>query len=139
MSSPDLKLLSDGDLDTFTYLTVNLSILRTGATLFPISPRNSAPAIAHLLRTTGVTAILVGSEPSSNRLASAAFDIIRGSGGTLPGVAQMPTFDEMFLACSAGLIDTEDFLPPLGRRQQDRAGLIVHSSGPYAPVTARFG
>ena len=121
--------------DTFTYLTVNLSILRTGATLFPISPRNSAPAIAHLLRTTGVTAVLVGSEPLLNRLAAAAFEIIRNSGDALPGLAQMPTFDEMFVACSAGSFDTEDFLPPLGWRQQDRAGLIVHSSGPYASVT----
>jgi acyl-CoA synthetase (AMP-forming)/AMP-acid ligase II len=123
--------------DTFTYLTVNLSVLRIGATLFPISPRNSAPAIAHLLQTTGVTAILVGGEPSLNRLASAAFNIIRNSGGVPPTAAQMPTFGDMFLACSDGAIDTEEFLPPLGWRRHDVAGLIVHSSGPYLfPVIA---
>ena len=115
--------------DTFTYLTVNLSVLRTGATLFPISPRNSAPAIAHLLEATGVTAILVGGEPSLKRLAAAAFDIIRNSGGTPPNVAQMPAFDEILLTHSATAIDTDEFLPPLGWRRQDRAGLIVHSSG----------
>jgi len=43
----------------------------------------------------------------------------------------MPTFDEMFLSRSATEIDTEKFLPPLGWRQKDRAGLIVHSSGPF--------
>ena len=121
--------------DTFTYLTVNLSILRTGATLFPISPRNSAPAIAHLLQETGVTAILVSSDSSLNRLASAALDIIQNSGGTLPNVARMPTFDEMFLACSATMIGTEKFLPPLRWRQQDRAGLIVHSSGSSSVIS----
>lgn len=41
----------------------------------------------------------------------------------------MPSFDDMFLPCSATGIDTEDFLPPLGWRPQGRAGLIVHSSG----------
>ena len=41
----------------------------------------------------------------------------------------MPTFDEMFLARSATTTDTDEFLPPLGWRQKDRAGLIVHSSG----------
>ena len=115
--------------DTFTYLTVNLSVLRTGATLFPISTRNSAPAVAHLLQTTGVTAIIVSSEPSLKRLAATAFDIIRNSGGAPPSEAQMPTFDEMFSASSATEIDTEEFLPPLGWRPKDRAGLIVHSSG----------
>ena len=116
--------------DTFTYLTVNLSVLRTGATLFPISPRNSAPAIAHLMETTGVTAILVGDEPSLKRLAAAAFDIIRNSGGSPPNVAQMPAFDDIFLTRSTTVIDTDEFIPPLGWRRQDRAGLIVHSSGP---------
>lgn len=76
-----------------------------------------------------MTAILVGGEPSLNRLAAAAFNIIRNSGGTPPSVAQMPTFDEIFLTRSATVIDTDEFLPPLGWRRQDRAGLIVHSSG----------
>lgn len=78
---------------------------------------------------------MVGNEPSLNRLASAAFNIIRNSGGVPPIAAQMPSFDDMFLACSEGLIDTEEFLPPLGWRRKDWAGLIVHSSGPYfSPV-----
>jgi len=116
---------------------VNLSVLRTGATLFPISPRNSAPAVAHLLETTGVTAILVGGEPSLNRLAAAAFSIIRNAGGTPPSAALIPTFDDIFSTRSATVIDTDEFLPPLGWRRHDRAGLIVHSSG-LSPATTEF-
>ena len=38
-------------------------------------------------------------------------------------------FGEMLSARSAKMIDTEEFLPPLGWRQQDQAGLTAHSSG----------
>ena len=54
-------------------------------------------------------------------------------------MAQMPTFDEMFSVCSGTEIETEEFLPPLGWRQQDRAGVIVHSSGLFSSAIAKFG
>lgn len=45
-----------------------VGVLMTGHTIFPVSPRNSPVAIAHLLRKTGVTHLLIGREPAFQTL-----------------------------------------------------------------------
>src|SRR6202034_3963513 len=44
--------LSECWTDTITYFFFMVGILRAGFTVFPISPRNNPPAIAHLLKKT---------------------------------------------------------------------------------------
>ncbi|KAK0491291.1 hypothetical protein IW261DRAFT_1547429 [Armillaria novae-zelandiae] len=46
--------------DTITYFTTMMSLLHANFILFPISPRNSALAVAHLLHKVGVEHVLVG-------------------------------------------------------------------------------
>jgi acyl-CoA synthetase (AMP-forming)/AMP-acid ligase II len=77
-----LSILTSDVTDTITYCKIGsqfllsvgrtnfgggvcafVGVLMTGHTIFPVSPRNSPVAIAHLLRKAGATHLLIGREP----------------------------------------------------------------------------
>ncbi len=47
-----------GIVDTITYYTMIMAVMRRGYAIIPISPRNSPAAVAHLIKTVCVNAFL---------------------------------------------------------------------------------
>ncbi|KAK0461852.1 uncharacterized protein EV420DRAFT_1665230 [Desarmillaria tabescens] len=87
--------------DTITYFTTMMSLLRANFIFFPISPRNSALAVAHLLHKVGVQHVLVGRDVSMQDLARASLNILKSqysySSDDLPDLSPVPVFEELFL------------------------------------------
>ncbi|KIM78762.1 hypothetical protein PILCRDRAFT_10982 [Piloderma croceum F 1598] len=114
--------------DTITYLTTVMGIIRAGYTVFPISPRNSAAAVAHLLSAKTVTHMLVSEEKSMQSLAKTALELMRSSMTEMPGTSLMPLFEDIY-------IDEADMifqpLPPT-RPDLNELAAILHSSGSTA-------
>jgi hypothetical protein len=61
-----------------------MGIIRAGYTVFPISHRNSAAAVAHLLSAKNVTHMLVGEEKSMQSLAKTALELMESSMTEIP-------------------------------------------------------
>ncbi|KAI0265422.1 acetyl-CoA synthetase-like protein [Gloeopeniophorella convolvens] len=115
--------------DTVTYVTTEVGILRAGFAVFPISPRNSPEAIAHLLKKTGTAHLLVGGEPMLQRLAAASLDLLREEG--LPDIpfSTMPQFEDIYPEGPSG---SEFKRYPKVKFDLDAPSLILHSSGSTA-------
>lgn len=97
--------------------------MRAGFQAFPISPRNSAVAIAHLLKSTGSTYLFVSSDPAMQGLAKAALDAVGSEDTTSIKQLPMPVFSTLFDS------DTGDLLPPMENVDLNQLAMILHSSG----------
>lgn len=102
-------------------------IERANCTVFPISPRNSPAAIAHLLKMTSTTHVLVGSEPALAELAAASLTLME-EGVFRPQTSLMPSFQDIYKA-SDGPFE----LLPLVKPSIESIGIIMHSSGTGLP------
>ncbi|KAJ3520636.1 hypothetical protein NM688_g9133 [Phlebia brevispora] len=111
--------------DTITYFTTIVGIMRAGYIVFPISPRNSAAAVAHLISRTSTSHALVGSEPALQELAAGALKILVDSEKAQPGMSNIPVFEDIFIDDHE---ETFEPLPPYKPGWDDPA-LIMHSSG----------
>jgi len=111
-------------LDTITYATVKLGIVRAESAAFAISPRNSAPGVAHLIEKTGSKYIIV--TPDLKPLADAAVAALKEQGSEIPLIQLMPAFEGLFPDH-----DPEDFeyLPEPKLKGLDDPTVILHSSG----------
>jgi acyl-CoA synthetase (AMP-forming)/AMP-acid ligase II len=114
--------------DTITYFTVLAGIIRAGHIAFPISPRNSPQAVAHLLSKTGVAHVFVGTESALKDLAAASLKIAENNGSkTLPTLSAVPAFEELFTENVAMPIE----LLPAYKPDWDDMALYMHSSGAW--------
>ena len=116
-------------IDTITYFTLIAGVIRAGYTVFPISPRNSAQAIAHLLAKTDTSHLFVGAEASLQELAAASLDgLSRERDAKLPKLSTMPLFEDLYLD------DHETTFKPLPSYKPDwnDSAFIVHSSGAFS-------
>jgi acyl-CoA synthetase (AMP-forming)/AMP-acid ligase II len=104
-----------------------IAIQRAGFVAFPISPRNSSAAVAHLLTKTASEYLLVGREASLQDLASAALDIMRDATTPLPHKAEMPVFEDIYSNSSKAAFEP---LPPLNADLDDPC-VMMHSSGTH--------
>ncbi|KAJ6599959.1 hypothetical protein DFH09DRAFT_970599 [Mycena vulgaris] len=130
-SRPMVAILASAD--QITYFSVITGILRAGYQAFPISPRNSDVAVAHLLRSTSCAHVFVSADAAMQKLAGAAAEKISALGGELK-IISMPTFDELFEAS-----DAFESLPPMDKVGLDEPAIILHSSGSTAfPKTITF-
>ncbi|KAG9217913.1 hypothetical protein CCMSSC00406_0005283 [Pleurotus cornucopiae] len=109
--------------DTITYFTTVVGMLRAEIIVFPVSPRNSPPAVAHLLRRTQPTNVLVSVETPIKELVNEALELLRSENEKkIPVVAPMPVFEQLYT--------DEPFQPlPPRTRDLDSTRIIVHSSG----------
>ncbi|CAL1699337.1 unnamed protein product [Somion occarium] len=114
--------------DTITSFTLQAGIMRAGHAVFPISPRNSPPAIAHLLSKTGAQHLLVGPEPALQSLAKASLKIMSDADSPLPALAAVPAFEGLYPQRDD---PTFELLPPI-RPDWDDPAVILHSSGSTA-------
>ncbi|KAJ6588257.1 acetyl-CoA synthetase-like protein [Mycena capillaripes] len=109
--------------DQITYFSLIAGILRAGYQAFPISPRNSDIAIAHLLQSTDCTHVFVSADDAMQKLAGAAVGRMSAKIKLLP----VPTFEELFAPS-----DPPVLLPPMHKTSLDAPAVILHSSGSTA-------
>ncbi|SJL14874.1 uncharacterized protein ARMOST_18349 [Armillaria ostoyae] len=115
--------------NSITYFAVITGLMRLGFTPFPISPRNSAAAVAHLLKSTNSRHLVVGQDVSLQKLADTVCHQfweadVDNKITTIP----MPRFSDLF-STKPGSYEP---LPPV-RPDWSQTALIMHSSG-----TTRF-
>lgn len=127
-----------GIADTITYWATMTSIMCLGLVAFPISPRNSAIAVAHLVKSVGLTQLFVSSDPAMQRLCSDAQLILKDDGielNLLPMLQYSQISDEGPDAAHA----EEIAFPKL---DLERTVCIYHSSGKLCyryPFLVSFG
>jgi acyl-CoA synthetase (AMP-forming)/AMP-acid ligase II len=121
-------------VDTVTYVTTEVGILRAGFAVFPISPRNSPEAIAHLLKKTGVNHLLVGGEPMLQKLATASLELLRVDGQPKTAISHMPHFEDLY---PHNGLDGEFKHYPAVKFNLNAPSLILHSSGQH--ILAHLG
>ncbi|GJE91046.1 acetyl-CoA synthetase-like protein [Phanerochaete sordida] len=114
--------------ESITYFTLMTGICRAGFIAFPISPRNSPEAVAHLLAETGVSYIFVGVEDALQRLWAAAAEALRADGATPPWMHAVPAFRTLYPAER----DPHFKLLPVPDARWDDVTIILHSSGSTA-------
>lgn len=114
------------DLDTITYFIIVLGVVRAGFPVFPISPRNSAPAVAHLLSETHASHILISNDSLIGQLARDAIAEMRKNGvADIPTICALPGHTDIYNKKLA-------FDPlPSQKYDYDASSVIVHSSGQY--------
>ncbi|KAG7447913.1 acetyl-CoA synthetase-like protein [Guyanagaster necrorhizus] len=130
--SPVVAILSLSD--TITYFVTMMSLLRANYVFFPISPRNSAVAVAHLLHKVGVQHVLIGRDASMQDLANQALEILKSqySSDTFPELSSIPIpiFEDYFQSQWEQNTHEENLpLPPI---DPDSLAFYLHSSGSTA-------
>ncbi|THV08180.1 acetyl-CoA synthetase-like protein [Dendrothele bispora CBS 962.96] len=120
--------------DTIPYYTTMLSIIRANYIVFPISSRNSAAAVAHLIAKANVGHILIGRDTSMQDLLTNTFEILKTQYQqfSLPGVSSMPLFEDLYTSISDEEIDVIRGQIPLLRQNPEDIQLYLHSSGSTA-------
>ncbi|KAK0458897.1 uncharacterized protein EV420DRAFT_1269857 [Desarmillaria tabescens] len=114
--------------DTITYWITLMSIMKADYVVFPISPRSSAAAVAHLLEKVSVRHILVSKDPAMQALVKGALDILQMSAdhNILPFSFPSPSLEDLFT--DAPITDEV----PYGRGKLDDVVMYIHSSGSTA-------
>ncbi|KAK0184801.1 NRPS-like enzyme [Armillaria mellea] len=115
--------------NSITYFAIITGLMRLGFTPFPISPRNSAAAVTHLLKSTHSRHLVVGQDVSLQKVADKVCHQfweadVDNKITTIP----MPRFSDLFSSKSGSY----DPLPPV-RPDWSQTAFIMHSSG-----TTRF-
>ncbi|KZV64362.1 acetyl-CoA synthetase-like protein [Peniophora sp. CONT] len=113
--------------DTITYSATMLAIMRCGHTVFCISTRNSAAAVAHLARATGAFQLFVSPDHAMQHLVHEASEMLKQDGLNLDALP-IPQFDQVYFKDSVSSLDEGR----LRRPSADDPVLILHSSGSTA-------
>jgi acyl-CoA synthetase (AMP-forming)/AMP-acid ligase II len=100
-------------------------ICRAGFTAFPISPRNSPEAVAHLLEETSVSYIFVSAEDALQKLWEASLEFLERRGAVPPSKHDVPSFQQLYPAEP----DPDFELLPAPDVHWDDTIIILHSSG----------
>ena len=124
-----ISTLTPNSSDSVTYTCLLLGIIRAGFIVFPISPRNSPAAVAHLLRQTDSHHVFVSPDhamqtliAATRLLVSEAFDITTHS---------TPTFETLFPSVE-GESEEPVFVAP--KKGPHDIAAIYHSSGKCPPL-----
>lgn len=112
--------------DTVTYVTTEVGIMRAGFAVFPISPRNSPEAIAHLLKKSAARHLMVGGEPMLQKLAASSLELLRADGYPETPVSNMPQFEDLY---PRDRTHTDFNYYPAVKFDHHAPALILHSSG----------
>jgi acyl-CoA synthetase (AMP-forming)/AMP-acid ligase II len=101
-----------------------MGLLRSHITVFPISPRFSASVLAHLLKETKATHIIVGSEPLLRQVLAEALGTMNTKSIVTPDVIEMPTFGALY----ADRHGSNTELIPSYSVDFDSTAIILHTS-----------
>lgn len=120
-----------GWTETISYFITIVAVQRADCVVFPISPRNSPAAVAHLLQAVNVDHVLVGREPVVQTLLNDALETLKSTkpDHTLPETSTMQSFEELF--------DTAQQAPkpgdlPMTNTALTDIAIYFHSSGSTA-------
>ncbi|KAJ3897995.1 hypothetical protein F5879DRAFT_910286 [Lentinula edodes] len=114
--------------ETISYFITMMSIIRANFIVFPISPRNSPQAVAHLISKVSVDHILTGHESSMQDLVREALEIVKTSAmNHVPQVSLAPFFEDLF---ENPVTNADDL--PFKRRNPHDILFYIHSSGSTA-------
>ncbi len=102
-----------------------------GLTPFPISIRNSAIAVAHLVTKTGVKQMFVTGDGAMQRLAREANEILAKDGLEFE-VLPMPLFEDLY-----GPGGDDNLVPMHPNLTPERKSIMLHSSGQYLVLPLR--
>lgn len=105
-----------------------MAVLRANYIVFPISPRNSAAAVAHLISKTNITHILLGHEQAMLDLSFEAVKILQSEypSTTEPDTSPVPLFQDLYLGPDTS-VNIDDI--PITRTNPDDIMVYLHSSG----------
>ena len=112
------------EIDSITYAAMMLAIMRCGHTVFCISTRNSAAAVAHLVRATNAFQLFVSPDHAMQHLAQEASEALKDQGLDLD-VLPIPQFDQIYYKSSESALDVARLRQPTA----DDPVLVLHSSG----------
>lgn len=103
-----------------------MGIQYAGFTVFPISPRNSPEAIAHLLAEARVDHVLVGREQVYRDLFNRSLGVLKSKylEAQEPAVSVAPLFEDLYTPFEGDANTVKYKVPP-----KDAPVLMVHSSG----------
>ncbi|CCM02378.1 uncharacterized protein FIBRA_04473 [Fibroporia radiculosa] len=95
--SPIVGILATSDF--IPYFISIMGLIQANYVVFPISPRNSPAAVAHLMHAVGASHILVGHENSMLELSKHALDIFQSQypNAAIPMTSPMLSFEGLFL------------------------------------------
>ena len=102
-----------------------MGIIRAGYVAFPLSARNSASAIIHLIRSTDVRFLYVSADGAMQRLAEEARDTLLKEGHEL-ALLPFPRFGDLYGTEEPA---SEEELPGLSSLDPHSTAMILHSSG----------
>ena len=109
-------------IDSTTYLTLIVGMMYLGLTPFPLSTRNSAAAVAHLVRSTGVHELVVSSDAGMQRIALEAKEELTKEGYDVD-IFPFPEIEELY-----NDQDVPGYVK-MGALSGDQDAIIIHSSG----------
>ncbi|KAJ7131571.1 hypothetical protein C8R43DRAFT_1207614 [Mycena crocata] len=127
---PVVAILASSDMIPYSILL--MSCLRANYVVFPISPRNSPSAIAHLMEKVGVDHLMIGHEPAMLQLANESLRALKEESPlrAVPDISSVPRFEDLFLPDSGRSAVLEDL--PYEYKGPDATICIIHSSGSTA-------
>lgn len=113
-------------IDTISYFTMMMAIMRAGYIAFPISPRNSPSAVAHLISKVHVKHVFTGRDQSMINLGREALGMleIQQPNFSKPKLSPIPLFEDLFLDSQT---DPDDI--PYEKKGPDEIVIYLHSSG----------
>lgn len=129
-------LIIDYEIDSITFFSTIIGIMRAGFVPFLISTRNSPEAVAHLMAATGSHALLVSEDPVTNELAGAAIRLFEATNDRAEGPKKIqtivaPSFERLYEhteeTTSANTIPAMTAGTTLDK--WDRLCIVAHSSG----------
>ncbi|KAI0050775.1 acetyl-CoA synthetase-like protein [Auriscalpium vulgare] len=121
---PTIGILAQAD--TLSYFAAVFGALRLGLVAFPISPRNSPIAVAHLIRSSHVIQLFVSPDAAMQQLASQVVDLLLKEDVAIE-LLPMIRFTEV----ADGDPDAELSIE-VKRRGMDDDLILIHSSGSTA-------
>ncbi|KAI0050788.1 acetyl-CoA synthetase-like protein [Auriscalpium vulgare] len=110
--------------DSISYFTAIYGILSLGFVAFPISPRNSPAAVAHLMRSSHIIQLFVSNDSAMQTIASEALEILKKE-STYVELLPMILYADVASGRSDGM-DTSPYARPL---KLENEMCLLHSSG----------
>lgn len=139
ITTPLMSYSYTNDIDSITFFSIIVGVMRAGLVPFLISTRNSPEAVAHLLASTGSQVLLISEDPVINELVGAATKLLEATGDSeASGPIKIqtiiaPSFEQLYGDGEATIPTKGNTLPMKtmddNLEKWDRPCLIVHSSG----------
>ncbi|PPR05125.1 hypothetical protein CVT24_010381 [Panaeolus cyanescens] len=117
--------------DSLLYQAITLGMMRAGLVPFPISPRNSAPAVVNLLKKSNCHRMITTQTTLSGLLTDITEELKNNDPEFALTIEEVPRFDDIFpkIGCEN---EDDPFTPypgPATRPDLDELALYLHSSG----------